>query len=87
MTDPSNTSSDESTPGGEMVLERSITEAHTLYVLPGDVLVLPCGDGIPAAVATSMQEVHDLLGLKEMIITSGVGAPWILRKATLAEPE
>lgn len=59
-------------------------EANTLYVLPGDVLLIPCGDGIPSAVSESMKEVHDYLGLTEMIVTSGVGAPWILRKATVA---
>ena len=89
MTAPENTDSDPaSADAGPVVQELTpvFAESNTLYVLPGDILVLPCDDHLPSAVALSMKEIHDDLGLRELIVTSGVGQPWILRKGTPADP-
>lgn len=102
MTDPPNTSSDDTPnwddaalllaatgqdaqPEGTLLEAVAAPETNTIYVLPEDILILPCGDQLPAQVVGTMHDVHDHLALTEMIVTQGVDRPWILRKATPVE--
>jgi hypothetical protein len=73
---------------GELTAIRA-DDHHTLYVLPDDVVLLPCGPNwLPAVVGggDGMKELHDYLEVTQLVVTPGITEPWILRKAT-TQPE
>jgi hypothetical protein len=83
MTGPSSTNSDTYTP--ETVLEAIAgPEPQTLYVLPGDLLLLPYS-AAAASTAKRFQALHDHLEVRELVLLEGIDRPWILRKATLPD--
>lgn len=86
MTDPLNTTS-VSPPSdaleGELVAAAS--ETNTLYVLPGDVLLVPVTEHSKLDMA-KWQEIHDAFELDQLCLMHGINQPWILRKGTPIPP-
>lgn len=64
-----------------------VAETNTLYLLPDDVLMLPCRDQIASAVATKLDGLKDIFDLTELVITDGIDRPWILRKGVPISPD
>lgn len=86
--DPSNTTL---TPGeldsgdaqsGDLLTVEAV-ERQTIYVLDGDVLVLPCGQDVGRG---TLQDIEQHLGLSHILLTEGLDRPWILRKGVPLNP-
>jgi hypothetical protein len=67
---------------GELVT--AVDEPQTIYVLPGDTLLLPGDEHTDVAKLTALDE-H--FGLRELIVHSGITRPWILRKGHTLPPK
>lgn len=82
---PSPSMTSASPPSGE-VTELVASEPNTVYVLPGDVLLFPAGDALPAALVHPLDDLKGTFDLAELVITNGINRPWILRKGVPISP-